>query len=48
MKKVLFALLICGVLAGCSSSHKKQVLRERYPVPKMLDPVTEEVPNVKR
>jgi hypothetical protein len=48
MKKLITVMLIAAALDGCASSHKKQVLRERYPVPKMLDPVTEGVPHVKR
>jgi uncharacterized lipoprotein YajG len=48
MQKTITVLCVAVLLAGCASSHKKQVLRERYPVPKMLDPVTEGVPNVKR
>ena len=43
--KFLVALLAAVVICGCASDRHKPTAD--YPFPKMLDPVTEEVPNVK-
>ena len=41
--RVVISIMIALVICGCASSPTQS-----YPVPKMLDPVTEEVPNVIR
>jgi hypothetical protein len=43
--KFLVAILAAVVICGCASDRHKPTAD--YPFPKMLDPVTEEVPNVK-
>ena len=42
MKRILAVLAAVVLLVGCASTKPTS----SYPVPKMLDPVTEEVPNV--
>ena len=42
MKALMVVLAAVVLLVGCASTKPTS----SYPVPKMLDPVTEEVPNV--
>lgn len=42
---IIILAVLAAALYGCGCATSQPT--ERYPFPKMLDPVTEEVPNVK-